>query len=96
MPIEVTARHMNPSDELQAYAREKAEALTELFPRVEHVHVILDHQHVAEVVVQGKQHIRVESREVSDNMRVSIDMAMAHVEKQLRRFHEKVQDHRIH
>jgi len=42
MSIEVTARHMSATSELQEYARDKAAELLDTFPRVEHIHVILN------------------------------------------------------
>ena len=98
MSIEITARHMNSAPEAKAYAEDKANKLMELFPRVEHVHVILDvekHRQEAEVVVQAKNHIRVEASETSDDLVNSVDVAFERAEKQLRKLREKVQDHRI-
>ena len=97
MSIEVTARHMNIGEETQEYARRKAARLIEDFPRVEHVHVILDHQkhiYVAEVVVQGRHHIRIEAEDSSDDVIVSLDRAIDKAEKQLRKEHDKVHNHR--
>ena len=97
MPIEVTVRHMDVSQQVQNYARGKAEALVEDFPRVEHVHVILDlekRNHVAEFVVQGKNHVRAEAKESAESLAAAIDSAVEKVETQLRRFRDKVQDHK--
>jgi putative sigma-54 modulation protein len=97
MATEVTARHMNTAQDVQNHARIRAEGLVAEFPRIEHVHVILDiekHRQIAEMVVQAKRHLRVEAREESDNMRASIDMVTEKVEKQLRRQVEKVHEHR--
>lgn len=99
MAVEVTARHMNASEEIQDYARGKGGGLVAEFPRIEHVHVIMDiekHRHIAEVVVQARRHVRVEAKEESDNMRVSVDRAVEKVEKQLRRLVDKVHNHRPH
>ena len=97
MAIEVTARHMNATQEVQNYARQKAEAIAEDFPKVEHVHVILDvekHRCLASVFVQAKRHVRVEAQESSDRMITSIDMAMEKMEKQLSRLRDKTHDHK--
>jgi len=96
MAIEVTIRHMNASG-IQDYAREKAEQLAEKFPRIEHVHVILDvekHRHEAEIFVQAKNHIRLEASDSADNMSSAVDTAFSRTEKQLRKLRDKVQDHR--
>lgn len=97
MPITVTARHMDASTEIQEYARTRVEPLVEAFPRTEHIHVILSkekHREIAEVVLQAKNHIRVEARETSGNLRASIDLAVEKVEKQMRKLRDKVQSHR--
>ncbi len=97
MSVEVTVRHGDNKDAVQRYARERAEALMEEFPRVEHVHVILDEQKLAkecEFVVQGKNHIRIGTKEHSEVMRTAIDEAYSKVEAQLRRLRDKMQDHK--
>jgi len=96
MSIEITARHMNISSTIQEYAKTKAEQMVADFPRVEHLHVILDHQKhlfVAEIVVQGRNHIRLEAEHSSDDMRASLDHAFDRAERQLRRERDKILDH---
>jgi len=97
MAVEITERHMQKMPDVNEYAREKGERLENEFPRVEHVHVILDtfrHRYTAEIVVQAKNHIRLESSDTSSNMRASIDASTEKMEKQLRKLRDKVQDHR--
>lgn len=97
MTVEVTARHMEQPEGAQEYARTKAEALGEAFPRIEHMHVILDiekHRNLARIVVQAKNHIRFEADEESDDMYVSIDTAIDKMERQLRKNRDRIQDHR--
>ncbi len=96
MSVEVTTRHMDAPG-AKEHAQEKAESLMELFPRVEHVHVIHDkekHRYEAEIVVQAKNHIRVEASESGDDMIAAIDVAADRAERQLRKLRDKVQDHR--
>jgi putative sigma-54 modulation protein len=98
MSIEITSRHVHATEQVQDYARGKAEVLAAEFPRIEHVHVILDvekHRQIAEVVVQAKNHIRVEAEETSDNMFASIDSAFEKGERQMRKHRKKVQDKRV-
>jgi len=97
MPIEITARHVDVTQPLQNYARSKAEQIMELFPLVEHIHVILDSEkraRKAEVVVQAKTHVRAEAAESAENFGVAVDSAMEKIEKQLRRHLDKLQDHK--
>ncbi|MEI6212000.1 MAG: ribosome-associated translation inhibitor RaiA [bacterium] len=93
MAIEITARHLTVNAEQQTFARDKAELLMAEFPKIEHVHVILDvqrHQFTAEFVVQHKALAKVEAKEVCDDLVAGIDMAYEKVEKQLRKHREKV------
>ena len=99
MPIEVTARHMHATNDLQDYARRKAEEILEDFPIVEHIHVILDiekhgKRHLAEVVFQVKRHGTMEAEGTSDNLRTSIDIAFDKAQRQVGKLREKVQDHK--
>lgn len=97
MTVEITARHMDATAALQDYARRKAEELGEAFPRVEHVHVILDvqkHRQMAEVVAQVRNRGTMEAAESAENMKAAVDVAMEKVERQLRRLNDKVQDHK--
>ena len=99
MPIEVTARHMHATDDLQAYARQKAEEILEDFPIIEHIHVILDiekhgKRHIAEVVLQVKRHGTMEATGLSDNLRTSVDLAFEKAQRQVGKLREKVQDHK--
>jgi len=92
MSIEITARHISISKDLQDFAREKADTLTVEFPKIEFVHVVLDeqrHQFSAEFVVQYKAMGKVESRETCDDLRAAIDLACDKVETQLRRHRAK-------
>ena len=97
MSIEVTARHMSATSELQEYARDKAAELLDTFPRVEHIHVILNverHMSIAEIVAQGRNHVKIEAVGSSNDMRASIDLAIDKAEKQFRKISEKVHDHK--
>jgi len=93
MAIEITSRHLRISENQQEFARSKAEQLIQEFPKIEHVHVILDmqrHQFIAEFVVQHKGLAKVEARELCDDLVAGIDLACEKLEKQLRKHREKV------
>jgi putative sigma-54 modulation protein len=97
MATEITIRHMDATDELKAHAQEKADRIAAEFPRVEYVHVIIDrqrHQYSAEIVVQAKNHIRIDAHEVADEVYASLDSAVDKAERRLRRRRDKVQSKR--
>jgi putative sigma-54 modulation protein len=96
MLIEITGRHVDVTDAIKEYARKKVENAVLEFRSVESVHVILDVQkinHFAEVVVQGKHHLHLDAKEISDDMYASIDLVADKIEKQLRKNHDKVVTH---
>ncbi len=95
MQITVTGRHMEVTDAIRGHAEEKITRELSEFPRVQSVHVILDiekYRHIAEVVAQAPHHIRIEAKEESDDMYVSIDRAVEKLEKQLHKVWGKLQD----
>jgi ribosomal subunit interface protein len=97
MSIEVTARHLH-ARRIKDYASDKAQILMDDFPIIEHIHVILDaekHRKRAEVVLQAKNHIRLEADDEQDDLKLALDHAFEKTERQLRKKLEKVQDHRV-
>ncbi len=96
MQISITGRHVNVTDNIKTHLNEKLERCLGMFPRIETVHVILDMEnrdYVSEVVIQAANHVRVTSKEASENMYDAIDRSVEHAERQLRKQRDKVQDH---
>lgn len=96
MQVSITGRHVNVTDNIKAHVEEKLERCLGVFPQIESIHVILDTENrdsVAEVVVQGGNHMRVSSTEKSENLYDAIDRAVEHAERQIRKQRDKVQDH---
>lgn len=96
MQVSITGRHVNVTDNVKEHVNEKLERCLGVFPRIESVHVILDlekRDYVSEVVVQGSNHIRLTSKDNSDNLYDSIDRSIEHAERQMRKQRDKVQDH---
>ena len=88
---------MDLTEALRDHVESAIEESMTKFPRIEHVHVILDvqrHLHIAEVVIQGKDRIRVEGKAESDDMYNSIDRAVEKAERQMRKSRDKAQDHK--
>lgn len=97
MGIEITVRHIGISADGKEYARSKAEELIGDFPNVENVHVIMDghgHRMLAEIIIQGKPHLRIEASGAADEILPAVDIALDKTIKQLRKALTKVQDHR--
>jgi ribosomal subunit interface protein len=73
------------------------ERIQEEFPWVENVRVILDgqrHNQIAEVIVQGKRHVRLGATAVADELFKAVDFAVEKIEKQLLKVSKKMQERR--
>jgi putative sigma-54 modulation protein len=97
MQISVTGRHVEITEAIRDYAHRKLEHALAEFPRLENVHVILaieKYRQIAEVVLQGANHLRLEAREESGDMYASIDGVVDKIAKQLRRTRDKIVNHK--
>jgi len=97
MIINLTGRHVEITDALRAHVEERLRAALADFPRVESVHVVLNlekHRHIAEIDVRAPHHLRVEAREETHDMYAAFDGAIEKALKQMRRWSEKVHEHK--
>ena len=97
MQVSVTGRHMEVTEAIRDYAHDRIEHAFAAYPRIVGAHLILaieKHRHIAEVVVQGPHHLRVESKEESLDMYASIAGAVDKTAKQIERQVDKWQDHK--
>lgn len=96
--IEITGRHVGITDSMRDYALKKVQRATDGFERLENIHVILDvqkYRQIAEVVVQGRDHLRLEVREISEDMYASIDLVADKLEQRLHKVKDKKSEKRI-
>lgn len=97
MIVNVTGRHVEINDTLREHVGDRLRAELADFPRIESVHVILmveKHRHVAEIVAQVPHHGTVEAKHESNDMYASIDAAIEKTAVQLRKWAEKVHEHK--
>ena len=97
MNVIITCRHLDISSAIKDYVTRKLSSVLESHREVESAHAILDIQrfnHIVEVVVQAKRHIKIEASESSDDMYKSVDKAVDKLDRQLKRSREKVVDHK--
>jgi putative sigma-54 modulation protein len=98
MQISVTFRHMGATDALKEYARDRMERIKKYFPDPIHCHVVLTserHVHRADVNVQLHNGFRIAGHESTENMYSSIDLVSAKIERQARRYKEKLRGHKV-
>ncbi len=95
MSVELTVRHAEINDKVQAFAREKGDMLVQEFPLIEHVKIVLDKdgpQYVAAFAVQGGQANTVESDARGDDFMSAISSAAEKAYVQLRKHAQKRQE----
>lgn len=97
MKFSVTFRHMNSTEALRAYAEEKIGKVAKLLNDACEAHVVLSvdrHVHYCHVELLTGGAFRVRAEDKSEDMYQSIDLCSDRLAKQVKRYREKVRDHR--
>jgi len=98
MQLSVTFRHMDSTEALKEYAKEKIERVRKYFPDPIKAHVVLacdrGYNHIADVNIVLHNGIVIAGRETTEDMYSSIDLVMAKIERQVRRYKEKIRHHK--
>ncbi|HXG09764.1 MAG TPA: ribosome-associated translation inhibitor RaiA [Gemmataceae bacterium] len=97
MQIKISARHGHLNNATQQFIQEKAQKLLRYFDRLTMIEVTVDlkpDQKSAEFVVQAEHKHDFVAREVHPDLLAAVDKAVDKLEGQLRRYKEKIQDHR--
>ena len=98
MQLAVTFRHMDATSALKEYSKEKVERINKYFPDPIKAHVVLScdrgFNHVADVIITLHNGFVIKGQETTEDMYSSIDLVMAKIERQVRRYKEKLQHHR--
>lgn len=95
MNITVTGRHMEMTDALKAYIQNGLEKVEAHFDKDFEADVVLDvekHRHIAEVNLHTNG-VRIHSREASSDMYASVDAAIIKLERQIRKFKDRINRH---
>ncbi|MDP2343924.1 MAG: ribosome-associated translation inhibitor RaiA [Deltaproteobacteria bacterium] len=96
MQVSVTFRHMDATDALKAFAAEKVSKIEKYIHTPTDAHVVLSvekHLHRAEINVSANG-MRVRGEESSGDMYGSIDAAAQKIERQLKRYRNKLSTHK--
>ncbi len=97
MHIEITTRHGNLGSEHQAYLHDKAEKLLKYFGRLMAIEVEVEHlKHSwqVEIFVSAEHKHDFVAREEGPTPEAAMDSCVHKVEQQLRRYKERVQNHK--
>lgn len=96
MQITTTFRHMEASEALKSYAEEKLERVKKYIDEPIVVQVFLTVEkirHMAEVTITAKG-ITIKAAEETNDMYASLDAVSDKIERQLRRFKERIKAHK--
>jgi putative sigma-54 modulation protein len=100
--IKISIRHGHLNDNTQELIRDKAEKLLHYFDRLTMIEVTVDlnhrHEHKdhkwVEFVVQAEHRHDFVAHESHEDLLAAVDLAVDKIEGQLRRYKERIQDHR--
>ena len=96
MDIIVTFRHLESTDALRDYAREKVSRIKNYVGARADVAVVLSlekHRHQAEITLNTNG-ITVNAKDVTEDMYAAIDLAVDKLERQVKKHKEKLKDHK--
>ncbi|HEY4177405.1 MAG TPA: ribosome-associated translation inhibitor RaiA [Kofleriaceae bacterium] len=94
MQFAVTFRHMEPTEALKSYARERMDRVRKYLPDPISCHVVLSterHNHRIDVTFQLHNGLSVAGHETTENMYSSIDLCIAKIERQVRKYKGKLE-----
>jgi putative sigma-54 modulation protein len=96
--IKISVRHGRLGEDAQRFIREKAEKLLHYFDRLTQIEVTVDlsqkDNKLVEFVVQAEHKHDLVARERAPEWPAAVDLALDKIALQLRRYKEKIQDHR--
>jgi putative sigma-54 modulation protein len=95
MEVNVTFRHADSSEVLKNHIEEKIRKLSKYFIKPTLAHVTLNVEgarHIAEITL-SENHGIFNAREGSHDMYLSVDRALQKIERQLKKYKEKIKDH---
>src|SRR5580698_3007304 len=96
MQTNITFRNLEATEAIKSYARDKVARVHNYLVGSSEAHVVLAvdrHQHQADISIHAG-HFFLRGREVSTDLYASIDLAMDKIERQLKRYKEKIKDRR--
>lgn len=97
MKILITGRHVGVTDEMKTYAHQKAEKLTQLWDRATSCRVTLEVDHgeqQVEMVLQVNRGVTLVGKATAPDMYAAVDLAEQKLAQQLRKYKERLTDHK--
>jgi putative sigma-54 modulation protein len=94
--IDIVGRHVQVTEAMKQHAREKLLKMERFHDHIMYIHVTMDIEHLNHVVtcIVKFDHFKIKAQGSSTDMYVSIDLAVDRLQKQMRRWKSRIQDHR--
>lgn len=102
MQLSTTFRHMDASQAVRQYTEERLDKIRKYFHKKDLIaaHAVFsverNHHHTVELVLTLPNGLVVQARETTDDMYSSIDLAGSRIERQVRRWKDRIRDHKPH
>jgi putative sigma-54 modulation protein len=96
MQVNITFRHLEPTEALKSHAKEKVEHVQRYIDRPSGAHVVLyveNLQHHADITMKAGSFL-VRGQAKSPDMYASIDQAAEKIERQLKKHKERLKNHK--
>ena len=97
MQVNITFRHLEPTEALKSHAKEKVEHVQRYIDRPSGAHVVLyveNLKHHADITLKAGPFL-VRGQAKSEDMYASIDAAADKIERQLKKHKEKLKNHKV-
>ncbi len=97
MQVAITCRHGDIPDGTREYITQKAQKLLNYFERVTAINVTLDFESdrvTSEIIVDTEHKHDFVAKDTGDDVRPTFDSSLHKMEHQIRKYKEKLQDHR--
>src|SRR5450631_2003073 len=101
MQLSTTFRHMDGSQAVREYTAERLDKIKKYFQKGPiSAHAVFSVErgfhHVADLSITLPNGIAINAKETTEDMYSSIDLAAARIERQVRKWKEKIRDHKPH
>ncbi len=97
MKLSVTFRHMDTSEAIKQHVEDKLDRLKKYFPDPVAAQVVLSterHRHQIDVSITLTNGTAIKGKEVADDIYTAVDLVMDKIDRQIRRYKDKITTHR--
>jgi len=97
MKLSVTFRHMEPSEALKQHVQDKLQRLKKFFSEPMRAQIVLSkesYRHKIDVNITLANGTGIKGKEVAEDMYSAVDLVMDKIDRQIRRYKDKITTHR--